>query len=99
MSDNDEKLDRLLSAPLAAVPDNGFSAVVVAKVAAIGTHESWVESVVLAVTACTLVAALPTAGISDWMGRVGVSLATSLPLAIAGLALAITWSYTRVQAD
>ncbi|HLY06568.1 MAG TPA: hypothetical protein VKR31_12555 [Rhizomicrobium sp.] len=99
MNDNDERLDQLLSAPLAPVADGGFSARVMANVSTVETREPWLETAVLAVTACVLVAVLSTAGFSEWIAGVSVTLATSLPLAIAGLALAITWSYTRALAD
>lgn len=99
MNGDEEKLDRLLSAPLAPLVDNGFSASVMAKMAAADTHQPWSETAILAVAACVLVGALSMTGFSDWIARVGVTLATSSPLAIAGFALAITWSYMRVLAD
>lgn len=99
MSDDNERLDRLLSAPLAPVADNGFSTRVMTKIATADAHYHWLENAVLAITAFILVAALSAAGFFDWIENVGLSLATSLPLAIAGLALTITWSYTRALAD
>lgn len=99
MSDDNERLDRLLSIPLAPVADNGFSTRVMTMVASVDARYHWLENTVLAITAFILVATLSAAGFSDWIENVGVSLATSLPLAIAGLALAITWSYTRALAD
>ena len=99
MNNNDEKLDWLLSAPLVPVADNGFSTRVMTTIAVTDARQPRLETAVLAMTACALVAALSIAGFSDWIVQVGVSLATSLPLAIAGLALTLTWSYARTLAD
>jgi len=99
MSEIDERLDRLLSAPLPPVADDGFSGRVIAKIAATNIRQPWLETAVLVATACVVVAALSEAGFSEWLERAGFSLATSLPLAIAGFALALTLSCARVLAD
>ena len=99
MNGDDERLDRLLCAPLAPIPDNGFSARVMAKTASADARQSWLETVVLATAACALLAGLSLAGLPESIERVGVGLATSLPLAIAGFALALTYACTRVLAD
>ena len=100
MSGDGEKLDRLLLAPLAPVADNGFSERVITQVAGTGADQPWLEAAVLAAAACILFAAVPLGGLSEWLERASANLAaTALPLAIAGFALAITWSYTRALAD
>lgn len=100
MTDNDERLDRLLSAPLVPVADNSFSARVMRAIAAADARPPWLDTAVLAVAGCLVLAALPLAGISEGIEHASASLAaTALPLAVAGLALALTWSYTHALAD
>ena len=99
MNGNEENLDRLLSAPLAAVADDGFSARVTARMAAAGASQTSFETALFVAAAGALLIVLSMAGLPEWLQRVSLSLANSLPLAVAAFALALTALYTRVLAD
>ncbi|MGH6889836.1 MAG: hypothetical protein ACREHF_11690 [Rhizomicrobium sp.] len=94
----DDRLDRLLRTPLATIEDGGFSSRVMARIP-LRERQSWLETGALAFTGVALLAVLSATGFFEWMGNFGDRVATSLPLAIAGFALALTLSYARVTAD
>jgi RNA polymerase sigma factor (sigma-70 family) len=97
MSGDHERLDGLLSAPLTPVPDNGFSARVMMKMG--DRRQSLLETTLLAAAACVFLILLTVAGFPEWIEGVSTGVATSLPLAVAGFALALTFSYTRALSD
>lgn len=100
MNGADERLDELLSSPLVPVADNGFSARVMTTIAAAEARQPWLETAVLAGAGFVVLAALLLAGIPEWIENASARIeVTALPLAIAGLALSLTWSYSRVLTD
>jgi hypothetical protein len=99
VSGNEDRLDRLLRAPLDPIADNGFSARVMAKMARADARHSWLESAVLAIAAGLLLAILSTAGFAEWVARISDSLANSVPLAVAAFALALTLLFARALAE
>ncbi|HEY3776556.1 MAG TPA: hypothetical protein VGL35_00715 [Rhizomicrobium sp.] len=99
MTADESRLDRLLAAPLASVEDRGFSASVMARIAGAEEQQTWLETAALTTAAGLFLAFLSASGFSEWIGRLGYSLASSLPLAIAALALALTFSCARILAE
>jgi len=99
MKGNGDKLDALLFAPLPPVADGGFSDRVVARLPAMPERAAWREWVPVVVTALLLVAFLPVAQLSHSIESLSYGLGSSLPLAMAALAIALTGAFARTLAD
>jgi len=99
----DDRLDALLSAPLAAVEDRGFSARVVADVFAARERRMGLELLALLAAAGVLLAFLPLTAIVDMVNDaidyVTGNLGNSLPVAMAALAIVLSFSFARIVAD
>lgn len=88
MSGNDDRLDRLLAAPLRPTEDAGFSAHVMSRIAVSREGNRWLEMAVLLAAAVLVVAFLPLTPLTNSIGVLSYGLGNSLPLAIAAFATA-----------
>jgi len=95
----DTDLDKLLTAPLDAVADDGFSRQVAAKIALHERNLMIFEWAVIAVLAAFATAFLPIAGLLRPIATLAVELSLSLPFAVACAALALSYSVMRLIAD
>lgn len=92
---DDRNLDAMLSAPLADVVDDGFSARIVHR---IEHRELWNERLVWgipALAACALAPFLPVQEFADTILRLGPSVAGSAALSVAAAALVLTISFEQ----
>jgi len=88
-------IDELLFQPLAPVADNGFSARVVATIRR-REQRQLVSLCLVAIAAATVACLLlPLSELSQVLNGIVVTLATSLEVGIAVLALLGTWLYDR----
>lgn len=92
---NDE-LDDLLSQPLPAVADNGFSTRVVARIAKQEWLRSMLSTATLLLCALALLLLVPVSGIEDTLARLAPAIAASLPLSIAAGAIALSLSVEQL---
>ncbi|HEY8696818.1 MAG TPA: hypothetical protein VIM02_04315 [Rhizomicrobium sp.] len=92
---NDE-LDDLLSRPLPAVADNGFSARVMQRVAGLEWLRSMISTAALLLCALALLLLVPVSGIEDTLARLAPAIAASLPLSIAAGAIALSLSVEQL---
>jgi hypothetical protein len=92
---NDE-LDDLLSQPLPAIADNGFSARVVARIAKQEWLRSMISTAALLLCALALLLLVPVSGIEDTLARLAPAIAASLPLSIAAGAIALSLSVEQL---
>lgn len=91
----DRNLDTMLSAPLADVADDGFSAHVVRR---IEQKELWSERLVWGLptlAACALAPFLPVQEFGGTIMRLGPAIAGSAALSIAAAALVLTISFEQ----
>jgi hypothetical protein len=99
----DDRLDALLSAPLPAVEDRGFSARIVAGAFAARERRAGLELLGLLAAAGVLLAFLPLTAladmVSDTIDYVTGNLGNSLPIAMAALAIVLSFSFARIMAD
>ena len=88
-------IDELLFQPLAPVADNGFSAKIVARIRRYEQRQL-VALGLLAVLAATLVClTVPVSALTEVLNSIVITLATSLEVGIAVLAVLATWLYDR----
>jgi hypothetical protein len=92
---NDE-LDDLLSQPLPAVADGGFSARVMQRVAGREWFRSMLSTAALLLCALALLLLVPVSGIEDTLARLAPAIAASLPLSIAAGAIALSLSVEQL---
>jgi uncharacterized membrane protein (DUF485 family) len=90
-------LDTLLSAPLEPVEDAGFSARAIRQIMREQTHQrrEIVEWCALLVAAALFLLAVPPSLLSGTMEYVVVSLGTSVPVAMAAMAIVLTTVFLR----
>lgn len=96
---DDHNLDALLSAPLADVADDGFSASIAHR---IERQEVWSERFVWgipAVAACALAPFLPVREFTDTLLHLGPAIAGSAALSVAAAALVLTISFEQRYRD
>ena len=97
-----EGLDALLSAPLAAVADNGFTDHVMARATRAAQREfalTWLEIGTLAACAIILVALVPLQPVVDGAVDLSVALANSQLVAAAVLATVASLWFLREEAE
>lgn len=99
MTDNDDRLDRLLAMPLAPVDDAGFSVRVMTQIGAPRAPAWLLEEITVLVSLGLVVAFVASTRFSDWIADVGYDLGTSLPFAAAVLSLALTLVFARPFAE
>jgi len=92
---NDE-LDDLLSQPLPAIADDGFSARVMARIAKQEWLRSMLSTAALLLCALALLLLVPVSGIEDALARLAPAIAASLPLSIAAGAIAFSLSVEQL---
>ena len=92
---NDE-LDDLLSQPLPAIADDGFSARVMARIAKQEWLRSMASTAALLLCALALLLLVPISGIEDMLARLAPAIAASLPLSIAAGAIALSLSVEQL---
>ena len=92
-------LDTLLSEPLAAVADDGFSASVARRALALQERDKLLDQLILIVTAGFILLALPMDRIVAAIETVTVGLGNLLPVTIAIAALVLTASFARLVVD
>lgn len=97
MSEDD--LDALLSRPLAPIDDNGFTARVCRAVALRGYGLAALDGLVALVVAVTVLRFVPLGALARVVTGAAIELSSSLPVAIACAALALTYSAARLMAD
>jgi hypothetical protein len=88
-------IDELLSQPLAPVADNGFSAKVVTRIRRQEQRQllsMGLVAILAATVACLL---LPVSALTQVLNGIVVTLATSLEVGVAALAILATWLYDR----
>ena len=93
----DDELDALLSTPLAALPDEGFSARVAQHVAGPGIDAAFWASI--AVAGGIAILAVPIGQIAMPVTDVAFLVAWSFPLAMTSAALALTHVAARLMSD
>jgi hypothetical protein len=89
---NENRLDAMLSAPMADVTDNGFSALIATRIEA---RELWSERLTWGLPALAVCAAapfLPVQDISSTIAHLGPALAGSTALSLAAAAIVLTLS-------
>jgi hypothetical protein len=96
---NDIDLDRLLSAQLPNVTDAGFSRSVVAHVAAMQQRRMFVELAAIVTGLAVFLALIPLKALNSAIEIVALNLGSSLPVAVAFAALALSFAYARIAAD
>jgi hypothetical protein len=96
---NDPDLDRILSARLPAVADAGFSRAVMARVAAMQQRRMFVELAAIMTGLAMLLALIPLKALNSTIETVALNLGSSLPVAVAFAALALSLAYARISAD
>lgn len=89
------ELDALLSQPLPAVPDNGFSARVMARLQRNEQKNLALRCGGVLLAASVLCLLVPLAEFADAMNRLVLVLATSGQVALALLVAALTWIYDK----
>jgi predicted cobalt transporter CbtA len=92
---DDGKLDAMLSAPLEAVADDGFSADIAHR---IGRQDVWSERLVWGIpafAACALAPFLPLREFTDTFLGLGPAIAGSTALSLAAAALVLTISFEQ----
>ena len=92
---DDRNLDSMLSAPLADVADEGFSARIVHR---IEQKEMWSERLVWglpALAACALAPFLPVREFTDTLLHLGPAIAGSAALSVAAAALVLAISFEQ----
>ena len=89
---NNETLDRLLSQPLANVEDHGFSARVIAQVAAVEKRHAVIDAALAVLGLGLLLPFLPLQQLGDAFARITPALANSTELGIAIAALILSLS-------
>jgi len=92
-------LDALLSKPLAAVADDGFSASVAYRVLKLQERDKLLDQLVLLVTAGIILLALPLGRLMAAIETVTVNLGNLLPVTVAIAALVLTASFARLVVD
>lgn len=92
---NDE-LDDLLSQPLSAIADDGFSARVMQRVAWRDWQRSLLSTAALLLCALALLLLVPVSGIENTLARLAPAIAASLPLSIAAGAIALSLSVEQL---
>lgn len=94
-----DPLDNLLAAPVADIPDDGFSARVVARMAQERRRERWITYAAIGLGAVPAVLILPLPGIAADIARLLPLLASATPLAATGALLALTFSFEKLIRD
>ncbi len=92
---NDEELDQLLGAPLVAVNDADFSRRVSARVIAFQQRGMFVELLAAAAAIALFSALVPLKMLNGPIEALALNLGSSLPVAVAFAALALSYAYTR----
>ena len=96
MSPMNDQLDDLLSRPLPAIADEGFSARVMQRI----IRQDWLRSITstaaLLLCALALLLLVPVSGIEDTLARLAPAIAASLPLSIAAGAIALSLSVEQL---
>lgn len=98
-SQPDERLDTLLSAPLETVADDGFSARVVARIGRDEWMYSLLETVVLAAFGILLLLVVPFPEAGDVAMRLSEQVAESVPLAMAALAILLSFWWLQATSE
>jgi len=88
-------IDELLSQPLAPVADNGFSAKIVTRIRRYEQRQLVALSIVVIAVATVACLLLPISLLSQTLNGIVITLATSLEVGIAVLAVLATWLYDR----
>jgi hypothetical protein len=95
----DDELDRLLSAPLSTVEDNGFSRAVAKTIADQERNDAWIEWGMVAAACALFVVFVPVGDVARQLTGASIDLSKSVPFAIGCAALALTHTAVRVWAD
>ncbi len=95
----DDRLDAVLSAPLPAVDDAGFSGRVVARGIIAQERRRNFEIFSLLAAFGVLLALLPLTTFATAIENVTIDLGSSVPVAMAALAIVLTSAYARQIAD
>ncbi len=88
-------IDELLAQPLAPVADNGFSAKVMARLRRREQRQLVLLTAVAALAAAAACLLLPISALTQMLNGIVVTLATSLEVGVAVLAVLLTWLYDR----
>src|ERR1700722_2903860 len=95
----DDELDKLLSAPLSAVENSGFSRAVAKRIADQERNDAWTEWGMAAAACALLVAFVPVGDVARLLAGASVDLSKSVPFAVGCAALALTHTAVRAWAD
>jgi hypothetical protein len=95
----DDGLDALLSAPLPALEDRGFSARVLTAAFARREWQAGLELFCLLASGSVIAAFLPLTALDNTIDTVTRDLGNSLPVAMAALAIVLSLSLARMVAD
>jgi|GEM_PF-6277107 len=96
---NDDRLDALLATPLPAVEDGGFSGRVAARGTIVRERRRSFEIFGLLAALGVLLALLPLTTFAAAIENVTIDLGSSMPVAMAVLAIVLTSAYARQIAD
>jgi hypothetical protein len=96
---SDDRLDALLSAPLPAIEDRGFSARVLSAAFAARERRADLELFAALAAGGVILAFLPLTALGDTIDTVTRDLGNSLPVAMAALAIVLSLSFARMVAD
>lgn len=94
-----DDLDTLLSTPLPAVDDAGFSRRVTAHVAAAQQRRLFFDMAAIVAATGVFLTVVPLAAVSSAIETVTLNLGSSLPVAVAIAALVLTFTLARYVTD
>jgi hypothetical protein len=94
----DDGLDGLLSTPLPAIEDRGFSARVLESALAARERRADLELFAALAAAGVILAFLPLTALGNTIDTVTRDLGNSLPVAMAALAIVLSLSFARIVA-
>ncbi|MBS0277678.1 MAG: hypothetical protein JSR81_08645 [Proteobacteria bacterium] len=99
MTDDLDDLDALLSRPLPAVADDGFSAAVARRALQEMERHKLLDQAVLLLTGAIILAALPLTHLMAAIETVTLRLGNAYPVALAFAALVLTLAFMRGVID
>ncbi|HUJ46480.1 MAG TPA: hypothetical protein VLV55_05055 [Rhizomicrobium sp.] len=94
-----DRLDDLLSAPLADVADDGFSARVMSRIGQERRRDEWITYAAIGVAALPALLFVPLPAIATEVSRLAPLLASAAPLAGAAALLTLTLSFEKLIQD
>ena len=95
----DDRLDALLSAPLPAIENRGFSTRVLSAAFARREWQAGLELFCLLAAEGVILAFLPLTPLDNTIDTVTRDLGNSLAVAMAALAIVLSFSFARIVAD